>query len=336
MERAIRVPCCLAVAFVALLAGCSPEQSPPTSPAPDAAAARLLRVREVRQRLSGYLDSIEGVEGHAVEIGGDGVPRIRLYTSRSRVAVPAEVAGAEIDAEQTGEFFPFALTDRLRPVPMGASVGNDAECLPGTVGAFVEKRDGRRYILCANHVFARLNEAALGEPIVQPSRVDGSAECAPLGATFRVARLADFEPLVFGNQGENRMDAAIAELDPGIDFVAATLADGYGAPRTRPIDAEPDMKVQKYGRTTGLTEARIKALDVTVKITFPSGKVRYVGQLMTSRGFGGFGDSGALVVTQDAADRPVGIVIGGSNNGSAIVTPIAPILERFGVKLLGR
>lgn len=286
--------------------------------------------------MSAYLDGIDGIEGHSVELASDGSALIRLYTSRTRLQVPANLAGARVEIERSGEFHPFALTDRLRPVPIGASIGNDAECLPGIVGAFVEKPDGRRYVLCANHVFARLNAATFGEPIVQPSRVDGSADCAPLGPKYRVATLADYEPLVFGRNGANTMDAAIAEVDQGVDIVATTPADGYEAPSSMPIEAVLDMPVQKYGRTTGLTQARIKAVDVTVKIGFPTGTVRCVGQLMTTRGFGDFGNSGSLVVTRTDAQRPVGIVIGGNSIGGAIVTPNQPILNRFGVRIVGR
>lgn len=329
----------LAVALLASsLAGCTADRVTPTAAAPTidpGHSTGALRERAVHARLADYLDQVEGVEGHAVEIASDGSAVIRLYTSRAQVSVPSRLAGVRIEVEQTGVFRPYALTDKLRPVPMGASVGNDAECLPGTVGAFVEKPDGRRYILCANHVFARLNAAAIGEPIVQPSRVDGSPGCAALGQDFRVATLSDFEPLVFGNQGANVMDAAIAQLDPGIEVVPATLADGYGAPASEPIAAQPGMEVQKYGRTTGLTLARVKTVDVSVKLTFASGPVRYVGQILTTRDFAGFGDSGSLVVTRPGV-RPIGIVIGGSNSGAAIVTPIQPILERFGVTIVGR
>ncbi len=339
MKRWARGVSFAALLLAATLAGCSADRATPTSPtAPSDTdrATELQRVREVHSRMAEYLDGLAGVEGHAVELDTDGMAVIRLYTSRARIAVPAKLAGARIALERTGEFRPFARTDKLRPVPMGASIGNDAECLPGTVGAFVEKPDGRRYILCANHVFARLNAAAIGEPIVQPSRVDGSIDCTPLGATYRVAALSDFQPLVFGNKGANTMDAAIAQLDPGVPILTATLSDGYGAPSMTPAVAVADLAIQKYGRTTGLTRGRIKSIDLTVKLTFPSGTVRYVGQFMTTPNFGGFGDSGALVVTDASSAQPVGMLIGGTNNGAAIVTPIQPILRRFGVKILGR
>jgi hypothetical protein len=61
-----------------------------------------------------------------------------------------------------------------------------------------------------------------------------------------------------------------------------------------------------------------------------------VDQILTSKGFGAFGDSGSLVVTDDGAFHPTGIVIGGGSNGIAIVSPIGPILDRFDATVCGR
>jgi hypothetical protein len=58
--------------------------------------------------------------------------------------------------------------------------------------------------------------------------------------------------------------------------------------------------------------------------------------MMTSKAFGGFGDSGALVVTDDAGRNAVGMVFAGGSNGTAVVNPIAPILARCGATLCGR
>jgi hypothetical protein len=91
----------------------------------------------------------------------------------------------------------------------------------------------------------------------------------------------------------------------------------------------------KLGRTTGLTRGAIKSVNVKLNLTYPEGKARLTGQMLTGRAFGGFGDSGALVVADDGTLRPVGMLIGGGNNGSGVVTPIGPLLARFGVTLCG-
>jgi len=92
----------------------------------------------------------------------------------------------------------------------------------------------------------------------------------------------------------------------------------------------------KLGRTTELTRAQVKAINLKVKITFPAGTALFTNQVLTSPGFGGFGDSGSLVVTDDAARSAVGIVIGGVSNGAAIVSPIGPILSRFNARICTR
>ena len=51
----------------------------------------------------------------------------------------------------------------------GVSLGNDLECIPGTVGAIV-MRNGTRYLLGPNHLLARRNAGQPGESIVQPAR----------------------------------------------------------------------------------------------------------------------------------------------------------------------
>ena len=79
------------------------------------------------------------------------------------------------------------------------------------------------------------------------------------------------------------------------------------------------MKMQNILRAEH--EGLVKAVNAKVKLTFPSGTALFVDQIITSKAFGDFGDSGALVVTNDANASAVGIVIGGSNVGGAIVTP---------------
>ena len=74
---------------------------------------------------------------------------------------------------------------------------------------------------------------------------------------------------------------------------------------------------------------------VSAGITGILGAALFVGQILTSKDFGGFGDSGSLVVTDDGEFHPVGIVIGGGSNGTAIASPIGPILKRFGAQVCG-
>jgi len=88
--------------------------------------------------------------------------------------------------------------------------------------------------------------------------------------------------------------------------------------------------ITKVGRTTEQTFGEIKSINAKLTITYPNGKARFINQVLTSKAFGAFGDSGALAVLADGTRRPVGIVIAGGTNGAAVISPMGPILERFG------
>jgi hypothetical protein len=191
----------------------------------------------------------------------------------------------------------------------------------------------KQYVLSANHVLARQNQAAIGEAIVQPSRPDADPACGPPPPSLTIARLADFQPVVYDGKTPNEMDAAIAAIEPGNDVSCSTPAEFYGVPSGGVVTPASALAIMKLGRTTELTRGTVKSINVKVKVTFPSGTAVFDNQVLTSPGFGAFGDSGSLVVTDDGTRRAVGMVIAGTNNGTAIVTPIGPILERFGATI---
>jgi hypothetical protein len=279
-------------------------------------------------------DAVLGLPGvTGIGAGSDrGRAVIVVFTERAGVAgVPNRINGVRVVTEISGTFRPFSLTGLYRPVPIGVSAGNTNECLPGTLGCVLEIRQ-RRFFLSANHVFARQNQGAVGEAIVQPSRPDADPACGPSPSTNTVATLADFEPVVYDGHTPNIMDAAIAEVGT-VKVTCATLPSYYGAPGATPASAANGLPIQKVGRTTELTRGTIKAVNAKVKVTFPSGVALFTGQVLTSNNFGRFGDSGSLVVTDDGTKRPVGMLIGGGNTGSGIVSPIGPILARFGATI---
>lgn len=331
----------VAVSLAGLLAaGCGSRQGAsesvaPLSPSPGEVApqtmARAAMVIEVR---SPELLAIPGVTGVGVGVDDQGAPIVLVLLERADVTgLPRSLDGLAVDTEVVGPLQAFALTGRYRPVAIGVSAGNALQCLPGSIGCVVSA-GSKRYLLSANHVFARQNQAAIGEAICQPSLPDVDSTCTLAEPRTLVARLSDFEPVVYDGHTPNRFDAAIAELK-GADATCATLPAFYGLPSSDPADPVPGAAILKVGRTTGLTRGNIKAIDLKVKITFPAGTALFVGQILTSKGFGDFGDSGSMVVTDDGQFHPVAIVIGGGSNGTAIASPIGPILERFGASVCG-
>lgn len=274
--------------------------------------------------------AMPGVVGTGASLDAKGkAVVVVLVESASTSGIPTKIGGLPVQEMVTGTVKPFALTGSYRPAPIGVSVGNANECLPGTIGC-VLMRGNSEFLLSANHVFARQNQATIGESIIQPSLPDLDPACGPSPAGAVIARLSDFEPVVYDGRTANLMDAAIAQVTMNNNAVCSTPQGFYGFPSATVASPAVGMAIMKVGRTTELTRGDIKSVNVKVKITFPSGTALFADQILTSKAFGGFGDSGSLVVTDDGTRRPVGMLIGGTNVGVGIVTPIGPILSRFG------
>lgn len=340
-SRSAALPMAALLAIVLLVPGCGgggragrvAASGAPSGgvPAGELLAQHLAQAIRAQESATPVLMEAPGVfgTGAALDANGEACVVVLLESEDAGIPLPESVDGVPVEALVVGEIQPWSLTARYRPVPIGVSVGNANECLPGTIGCVLE-RGTRRFVLSANHVLARQNLGAVGEAIVQPSLPDLDAACAPAPPSAGVATLAEFQTVVYDGKTPNTMDAAIAEitLTPS-QFVCSTPPGYYGFPSATVATASVGMPVMKLGRTTELTRTTVKAVNVKTKITFPSGVALFVGQVLTGPGFGDFGDSGALVVTDDGTRRPVGIVIGGGSNGSAIVSPIGPILTRF-------
>lgn len=131
------------------------------------------------------------------------------------------------------------------------------------------------------------------------------------------------------------MDAAVITTDPLL-VSKQTLPDGYGVPRTFTIkNARLGMRVQKYGRTTGFTKGRVIGINMTVTVGYNPGPAKFVNQI-EFRGvggtFGGPGDSGSLIVTDDRF--PIALLFAGA--GQLVSgNPIQPILDEFRMEIDG-
>jgi hypothetical protein len=263
---------------------------------------------------------------------------------RHRDIVPRAVGGVRTDIVETGRFAALRATQavdvdrttRIRPAPGGVSIGH-FQITAGTLGVLA-RRSGRPVILSNNHVLANQNAARVGDPILQPGPADGGR------LQDTIARLVDFVPIQFherrlGAFGRllapflalvglgvkrlptgpvNLVDAAVAEPIDARSVASEILGIGRVS-RTR--DAELGMRVRKSGRTSGITDGRVTALDATVEVDY-GGKTavfreQIVGDLL-SKG----GDSGSLVV--DETGRAVGLLFAGSAT-TTLINPIAAI-----------
>jgi len=217
-----------------------------------------------------------------------------------------------------------------RPLRIGGSIGH-IQVTAGTLGAFVAPRGGdgsEDLILSNNHVLANENNASQGDAILQPGKVDGGRR------TDTVGRLHAFRPL---KARGNTIDAATADLIEGIEYHFDWL-EGRGAiagVRATPLGiGEPVFKV---GRTTGLTEGRVAAIEVDdLVVGFDRGDLLFDGQIeiapVGTEPFSLGGDSGSLIV--DSEQMAVGLLFAGNDVDATYANQIQEVLDILRVDLV--
>ncbi|MGJ7439540.1 hypothetical protein [Aquipuribacter sp. MA13-6] len=250
------------------------------------------------------------------------------------------VGDREVDVRRIGSVRPLTtptpeqLQGRLRPLVPGCSICHEADTA-GTLGGVVE-RDGERFLLSNSHVLARAGLASPGDVVRQPGPADGGR------AQDRVGVLETAVP--FDPAGANRVDAAIARPDPGVEV------DLHPSGTAR---LDGDELVEKLGRTTGLTRGRVTAIevdDVVVDLGEGVGLLRFDGQVEVSGTAGGpdgtagpfsrGGDSGSLVRLAGGG-RAVGLLFAGSEAGGddgfglTFCNVVDDVLDELGAILLG-
>lgn len=239
-----------------------------------------------------------------------------------------------------GSLLPAGLADgganhRVRNQRFGVSGGNvnDASrsfCCSGTLGALIS--DGtNQYILSNNHVLGRSGQAVAGEDVSQPGLIDSGCRIATVVGDF-----AGAAPL-----GPSNVDAAIAQLRPGTMDSSGAIED-IGVPSNSIAVPTVGLSVAKSGRTTGFTTGTIQSINTSVSVQYQRGcgggkkfTVSFTNQIVIGPGsFSAGGDSGSLIVTNNASHNPVGLLFAGSSSAT-IANPIGLVLTRLGT-VLGR
>lgn len=219
---------------------------------------------------------------------------------------------------------------RNRPLRIGGSIGAVHTGASGTLGCFVTRDHEEDLILSNNHVLANENRSHLGTTTLQPGEFDGG-----LDPDDRVGELQKFIPLY--EKKKNRLDCAVASLDEGIEYYYSHL-EGLGelsGVRDTPLeDGEPVFKV---GRTTGLTEGRVRAIEVDkLTVEFEIGDLQFFGQIEIepagSEPFSLAGDSGSLIV--DRRRRAVGLLFAGNDVDRTYANDIREVLAALNVELV--
>ena len=256
------------------------------------------------------------------------------------------------------------------PVPLGSSGGNNndydtqrnqiVDCCSGTLGSLIEDTNNHQYLLSANHVLARSDQASVGDTIIQPGLIDNN--CTPNGEGPGATPVGSLTGWLALSSSATNADAAIAQVDSGAVNTAGAILELGAKQSDGSLAAAPPgisstggkgeaaglaLIVAKSGRTTGLTCAGISALDLDVYVDYyrdcaetkPYLTKTYTNQLAISGNeFSDAGDSGSLVV--DAANaEPVGLFFAGGTDSSGVsqgvANPVSDVLSELSTQVGG-
>ncbi|WP_027339759.1 hypothetical protein [Halonatronum saccharophilum] len=273
--------------------------------------------------------------------------------------IPQSIEERKTDVIEVGklELLSRNRLKRSRPAQPGMSIGH-YKITAGTFGAVVkDKRSGKPLILSNNHVLANISngsdgKAKKGDVILQPGSYDGGKEdndvigylerfvpiyndeqpfCPIMVGVNRV--LKGFGKLVGASYRtnpmvmENKVDCAVATIESP-DMVDEEIL-GIGKVEGI-VDPKIGMRIQKSGRTTGLTSSRIKAIGATVTVQISASESAIFSDQIIADPFSQPGDSGSLVLTED--NKVVGLLFAGSDK-STICNRITNVLDALDITL---
>lgn len=354
----------MSTALLLVLAGCGEQsQEPLTSPGTTTLSKQqdqtgLHRAMAAKERHASRLMENNDIVGAGVGRTEDGRPAVVVFTVRAlgERFVPSQLDGIPVIERVTGRIVayqalpqgkpskPGSMIDPTvrftRPVPIGISIGNAGECSAGTLGCRVNKGGGK-YVLSNNHVLALENQALSGSDILQPGLYDQSPQCSAPPADM-IADYSERVDIVFGTNANNEVDAALALIrtdDNGLMVGKATPSNGYGTPNNSSSTPALNATVLKYGRTSGQTRGKIIAVNVTVNVQYTNGIARFVNQFAVDPVKGGSfskaGDSGSLVVLDNGAYNPVGLLFAGGAR-TTFCNDIGTVLNALGCSIDGQ
>jgi hypothetical protein len=208
----------------------------------------------------------------------------------------------------------------------GSSGGNVndsvvGKCCSGTLGSLVSI-NSKKYILSNNHVIGMMGKASKGDPISQPGLIDNQCKVPRSVGKFTIAA-----PIT------SNVDAGIAELIEGTMDSGGSIL-GIGTPSAQIVAPAANVKVQKSGRSSGVTHGMIQSYSTDLKVDYSDGckgamakTVPFTNQIVivgNSGAFSASGDSGSLVLTE--SKNPVGLLFAGSST-LTVANPIKEVLD---------
>ena len=189
-------------------------------------------------------------------------------------------------------------TMRFRPVCGGCSMGSIKITAGTNATRVIDKTTGQKLFLSNRHIFWGDTKT----PITQPAPYDGGTE---KDTVAYVERYVEIKP----PPDTNLVDAALGNpIDQAIvsdEILDIGVANGIAEPRV-------GMKIQKSGRTCGLSEATIIDINATVKVEgYPDINTAIFEDTIITTFCGLPGDSGSLAVSADTK-AAVGLLFAGS------------------------
>ena len=260
----------------------------------------------------------------------------QVYGTDAHLERFKKAAKGEVDIRYIGR-----LTKRVpwyqkkcRPIRPGCSIGH-FKITAGTLGCFVEDKDGVPLVLSNNHVLANENRAKRGDAILQPGAVDGGKDPGDrVGELLRFVRLKP--------TAANLVDCAVATIDDKIHHIATIRGIGKVAGLFTG-NLKTGLPVSKLGRTTGLTHGFVTAFELdNVVVSYDIGNLRFDDQVEIEGAgdapFSDGGDSGSLIVN-DAREGVALLFAGGDQGGKngrglTYANPLGTVLQQLKVTLV--
>jgi len=260
--------------------------------------------------------------------------KISASLLQADTVVPKELDGVVTDIMEVGEIRLLNRTSLARPAYPGSSIGH-YKISAGTFGAVVYDRKTKMpLILSNNHILANISNGcdgrcALGDPIYQPGSYDGGTSKNIIGNLYR------FVPIEYETKGKsgknvsaNSVDAAVAQ-PTSPECISPEIMDIGQI--TGIVNPALNMKVQKSGRTSGVTSGEIRVMHTTLKVDMDDNRYAVFKDQVVTNMVSKPGDSGSLVMTEQS--QAVGLLFAGSDR-SAIFNPIQNVLKALDVTML--
>lgn len=254
-----------------------------------------------------------------------------LHELSSKKVLPNDINGYRVDVQEFGLIAapPNLLnegvgpqkdrTGRWRPTPLGVSVAHIDVTAGTTSFILYDKGTDEEFMSSNNHVIANMNKGEKGDPILQPGPHDSG------GSDDKVAELESYIKVKDG------VTVDLAWGKPITKFVNKVV--GLGIPAGEPYEVKKGDTLIKSGRTSAITEGKVKLVGATVKVRYGDlGIIKFKDQIITTKMLSP-GDSGSAIFYEDGDSlRPAGLGFAGSDRISVLNT-VQNVMAESGLKV---